>query len=81
MSQSKLFVNMIQRPLLVAVVATFAAACATHEPPRSESVSWVGPAGPAGPAGATGAQGATGNTGAPGYAVVGPAGAAGPTTA
>jgi hypothetical protein len=29
MKHSKLFGNMLQRPLLIAVVATFAAACAT----------------------------------------------------
>ena len=74
--------NMIKRPLLIALAATFAAACASNdrvaEYRSPEAASWVGPAGPAGPAGATGAQGATGDTGAPGAAMAGPRGAIGP---
>ena len=70
--------KMMKHPLLLAVIATFAAGCATTEPVAqsrpAEPVSYVGPAGPAGPAGATGAQGATGSTGAPGVAIAGPAG-------
>ena len=79
MRNSMLLKNMAKRPLFIAVVATFAAGCATTEPVAqyngsSESVSWAGPAGPAGPDGATGERGATGATGATGAPMAGPAG-------
>lgn len=82
MKYSMLLGNKMKRPLLLAVLATFAAGCATSEPmvqSSPEPVSWVGPAGPAGPAGATGAQGATGQTGAMGAAIAGPDGPVGAT--
>ena len=74
----------IKSKLSLAVIALFAAGCAT-EPvatyPSSPQVSYVGPAGPTGATGATGAQGATGATGATGLAMSGPVGATGATGA
>src|SRR5438128_1254826 len=67
----KMTMTLMQRPLLIAVAATFAAACSTMQPAAydkpAEQASWVGPAGPAGATGPAGAQGATGSQGATGY--------------
>ena len=69
MRHSVLLEQMLKRPLLLAVVATFAAAgCSTTQPVAqspdpSPPKSYVGPAGPDGPAGPVGKRGATGATG------------------
>src|SRR5438067_2088765 len=85
MKRTMLSANM-KRPLLLAIAATFAAACATTEPvyyaKSPEPTSWVGPAGPAGPTGATGMTelaGITGPIGATG--ATGPQGSIGATGA
>ena len=62
----------MKRIMLLAAVATLAAACSA---PQQDRVVLVGPPGPPG---ATGAQGPTGKTGAPGYALSGPPGEIGP---
>ena len=69
MNQTTLLNQFVKRPLLLAVVAAFAAGCATTEPERS----YVGATG------ATGHQGATGNIGAQGDSIAGPAGPRGAT--
>jgi hypothetical protein len=62
MRNSMLLEKMMKRPLLLAVVATFAAAgCSTTQPiaqsPPAPQKSYVGPAGAAGPAGPVGERG------------------------
>jgi hypothetical protein len=69
--------------LSIAVIALFAAGCATDLRTGSapDQVSYVGPAGATGATGATGIRGDTGATGATGAPLVGPAGATGATGA
>jgi len=81
MRHSMQLVKMMKRPLLLAVIATFAAGCSTMEPSQqvsSEPRSLVGPRGADGPAGPDGMRGPVGATGAMGAPLAGPAGADGP---
>jgi hypothetical protein len=82
--------QMMKRPLLLAVIATFAVAGCSHTPPaqqvsyeqpREEFRSLVGPRGADGPAGPVGMQGPVGATGAMGAPLAGPTGADGPAGA
>jgi hypothetical protein len=73
---------MMKSTLSIAVIALFAAGCASNEPYRSpDQVSYVGPAGATGATGATGMRGETGATGATGAPMAGLTGATGATGA
>jgi hypothetical protein len=79
MTNSMLLNSLLKRPLLLAVVATFAVAgCSTQPTSRNSAFDYTGPAGAQGATGPDGSRGPVGETGAPGMAIAGPAGATGP---